>query len=50
MLYKNVQVDIIIRTRVIRKVSSDGLLRKTRIYYKPFILPFDVHTVHYYST
>jgi hypothetical protein len=39
-----------VSTRVIQKVSSDGLLRKkTRIYYKPFILPFDVHTVHYLS-
>jgi len=24
--------------------------KKTRIYYKPCILPFDVHTVHYFST
>ena len=24
--------------------------KKTRIYYKPFILPFDVHTVHYFLT
>ena len=38
-------------TRVIQKVSSHGLLRKkTRIYYKARILPFDVHTVHYFST
>jgi hypothetical protein len=24
--------------------------KKTRIYYEPCILPFDVHTVHYFLT
>jgi len=44
-------VMFVVNTRVIQKVSSDGLLRKkTRIYYKPCILPFDVYTVHYFST
>jgi hypothetical protein len=27
-----------------------AIKKKTRIYYKPCILPFDVHTVHYVST
>jgi len=27
-----------------------AIKKKTRIYYKPCILPFDVHTVHYFST
>jgi hypothetical protein len=36
--------------KVIQKVSSDGLLKKkTRIASKPFIFPFDVHTIHYFS-
>lgn len=36
--------------RVIHKVSSDGLLKKARIYYKPCTLPFDVCTIRYFST
>jgi hypothetical protein len=37
--------------RDVQKVSSDGLLKiYIHIYYKPCILPFDVHTVHYFST
>jgi len=27
-----------------------AIKKKTRMYYKPCILPFDVHTVHYFST
>ena len=27
-----------------------AIKKKTRIYYKPCVLPFDVHTVHYFST
>jgi hypothetical protein len=37
-------------TRVIQKVSSNGLLIYIYIYYKPCILPFDVHIVDYFST
>ena len=37
-------------TRVIQKVSSDGLLKKKEEYItNQFILPFDVHTIHYFS-
>ena len=38
-------------TMVVQKVSSDELLRKKQEYItNQFILPFDVHTVHYFST
>ena len=56
----------LVTRRAVNCVMHDGILsmyesypeskfrwaikKKTRIYYKPCILPFDVQTVHYFST